>query len=84
MLVAGRDPVAIDAWAARYRSLSDRPQLPASKRLSGCRRLAEPGGGDDQRAAAVSAIMNGVSSAARVTKRLEEIRLRAAHAGDWL
>ncbi len=83
MLVAGRDPVAVDAWAARYvlypidrnsRHRNDSPGVAvwlsqAAETINGL------GGLRDHEHRVV---------AARVTKRLDEIRLRGAHAGDFL
>jgi uncharacterized protein (DUF362 family) len=83
MLIAGRDPVALDAWAARYllypidrnlRHRNDYPGVDAWLSQAAATINARGGLRDHERRVV----------AARVTKRLEAIRLRAAHAGDFL
>lgn len=82
-IAASRDPVALDAWAARnllypidhnLRHRNDHPNVDAW--LSQAEATINTRGGlrDHERRVV----------AARVTKKLEEIRLRAAHAGDFL
>lgn len=82
MIVAGRDPVAVDAWAARYvlypidrnaRHRNDFPGVDAWLTQAAATINAR-GGLRDHRGRVV---------AARVTKRLDRIRLRAAHADDF-
>ncbi len=82
-IAASRDPVALDAWAARnflyaidhnLRHRNDHPNVDAW--LSQAAETINARGGLHDH--------EGRVVASRVTKRLEEIRVRGAHAGDYL
>lgn len=82
-IAASQDPVALDAWAARnflyaidhnLRHRNDYPGVDAWLSQAAAT-INERGGLRDHERRVV---------AAKVTKRLEEIRVRGAHAGDYL